>query len=268
MKIVARVVFSCDLDGSFPDPDGAAGALEKAGYVVARFPEQSRHRLAYFGDDFLEVVLEAGESVADQDKVLDAIHREIAGIVEAYGGDQGDALELLRSLPADCTPLVFFDPQYRGVLDKLDYGNEGARQTERAKLPSMSGEYIDPCCRAAARVLRGSGYLMLWADTFNVCEAHHHRIADVLPCVDLVVWDFISGFGNGCRSRRRGSYLLVLQKPPIVAKKTWTDLGVPDRWVEKNRPQAAPPRRRRMPPLRPDGRLKRLMTTTTGGSNE
>jgi hypothetical protein len=38
----------------------------------------------------------------------------------------GDALALLRSLPDRCTPLVFFDPQYRGVLDKLKYGNEGA----------------------------------------------------------------------------------------------------------------------------------------------
>jgi hypothetical protein len=38
---------------------------------------------------------------------------------------RGDALTLLRSLPDGCTPLVFFDPQYRGVLDKLQYGNKG-----------------------------------------------------------------------------------------------------------------------------------------------
>jgi hypothetical protein len=40
---------------------------------------------------------------------------------------RGDALELLRSVPDASTPLTFFDPQYRGVMDKLDYGNEGAR---------------------------------------------------------------------------------------------------------------------------------------------
>jgi len=28
-----------------------------------------------------------------------------------------DALTLLRSLPEDCTPLVFFDPQHRDLLD-------------------------------------------------------------------------------------------------------------------------------------------------------
>jgi hypothetical protein len=40
----------------------------------------------------------------------------------------GDALALLRSLPGSCSPLGFFDPQYRGVMDKLKFGNEGARQ--------------------------------------------------------------------------------------------------------------------------------------------
>src|SRR5262249_51566754 len=41
---------------------------------------------------------------------------------------QGDALDLLTSLPDACAALAFFDPQHRGVLDKLKFGNEGARQ--------------------------------------------------------------------------------------------------------------------------------------------
>jgi hypothetical protein len=53
----------------------------------------------------------------------------------------GNALTLLRSLPDGCTPLVFFDPQYRGVLDKLQYGNEGARQMRGFALPAMTGDY-------------------------------------------------------------------------------------------------------------------------------
>jgi hypothetical protein len=36
MKIVGHVVFSRALDGSFPNPDGAAVALEGAGYVEGR----------------------------------------------------------------------------------------------------------------------------------------------------------------------------------------------------------------------------------------
>ena len=102
---------------------------------------------------------------------------------------RGDALTLLRSLPDDCAAAAFFDPQHRGVLDRLKYGNEGARQRARCALPAMSDGYIDACCRDIARVLRPSGYLMLWADTFRLCTGAHLRIADILPCVDLISWD-------------------------------------------------------------------------------
>jgi site-specific DNA-methyltransferase (adenine-specific) len=83
----------------------------------------------------------------------------------------GDSLALLRSLPDHCTPLVFFDPQYRGVLDKLKYGNEGARQRGRFNLPAMTDGYIDACCREAARVLRPSGYLLRWTIRFISARA-------------------------------------------------------------------------------------------------
>lgn len=137
----------------------------------------------------------------------------------------GDALELLRSLPDCCSPIAFFDPQHRDVLDRLAYGNEGARQRERFILPAMSPDYIDACCREVARVLRPSGYLMLWADTYRLGEAHHLRVADALKCVDVIAWDSLR-IGNGYRTRRRGDYLLVLQKTPLRAKTTWRDHSV------------------------------------------
>ena len=102
---------------------------------------------------------------------------------------RGDALALLQSLLDCSTPLVFFDPQHRETLDRLAYGNEGARQKGRVLLPAMTSDYIDACCREAARVLRPSGYLLQWVDTFRLCEAYHLRIADVLKCVDLIAWD-------------------------------------------------------------------------------
>ena len=144
---------------------------------------------------------------------------------------QGDALELLRSLPSKCTPLVFFDPQHRGVLDRLKFGNEGERQRKRAELPAMTENYIDDVCRELARVLKPGGYLMRWVDTFCLCEAHHLRIADALKPVDLVAWDNLR-LGMGKRTRRRGDYLLVLQKPPTHAR-TWRDHGIPSRWAER-----------------------------------
>src|SRR6516225_2272564 len=145
----------------------------------------------------------------------------------------GDALALSRSLPDRCTKLAFFDPQHRENLDKLKYGNEGARQRERCKLPPMSSEYIDECCREMARVLMPSGYLMRWQNVFQVGTGVHLRLADFLQCVDLIAWDNLR-ISNGYRARRRGDYLVALQKPPIRARATWqTKPTIPDRWPEK-----------------------------------
>ena len=166
-----------------------------------------------------------------------------------------DALTLLQWLPASFTRLVFFDPQFREVLDKLAYGNEGARQRERCALPAMTSGYIDACCREIARVLRPSGYLMLWSDTFRLCEGAHHRVADVIKCVDLITWDNLRA-GNGYRSRRRGGHLLVLQKPPLCAKATWTDHSIPDKWQEKVD-------RRIHPHAKPAGLIVRLIGAVT-----
>jgi site-specific DNA-methyltransferase (adenine-specific) len=166
----------------------------------------------------------------------------------------GDALTLLQSLSDCCTPLAFFDPQYRGVLDKLKYGNEGARQRGRFNLPAMTNNYIDECCREFARALAPSGYLMRWTDTFHLCEGDHQRVSE-LKCVDLIAWDSLRP-GNGYRSRRRGDYLLVLQKPPLVARKTWRDHTICNRWPEKVD-------RKLHPHVKPIGLIAKLIDAVT-----
>lgn len=167
----------------------------------------------------------------------------------------GDALDLLHELPDRCTRLVFFDPQHRENLDKLKYGNEGARQRERCLLPQMSTEYIDRCCRESARALMPGGYLTLWQNAFQVCQACPLRLRDVLQCVDLIAWDN-QRMSNGYRARRRGDYLVILQKPPIKAKATWRDHGIPDRWIEKVD-------RKLHPHVKPIGLIKRLIGAIT-----
>ena len=144
----------------------------------------------------------------------------------------GDARVLLRSLPDGIGAAAFFDPQHRSTLERLRYGNEGARQKLRCALPAMSDSYIEQCCRDIARILRPSGYCFLWVDAFRLCRGYHLHIDDVLSVVDLIAWDN-GRFGMGYRSRRCGDYLLVLQKPPLRAKATWRDHGIRDRWVEK-----------------------------------
>jgi site-specific DNA-methyltransferase (adenine-specific) len=168
---------------------------------------------------------------------------------------QGDALELLHALPDCSAALVIFDPQHRTTLDRQQYGNEGARQRERCALPQMTDGYIDLCGRETARVLRPSGYLLLWTDTLRLCQAHHLRIANVLPCVDLIAWD--SGKpGQGYRSRRYGGYLVILQKKPLRARATWSDHSISDHWTEKVDRTIHPHRK-------PPGLLARLIGATT-----
>jgi site-specific DNA-methyltransferase (adenine-specific) len=194
---------------------------------------------------------------------------EAAVTFERNISQRGDALELLASLPDCSAAVVFFDPQYRGVLDRLRYGNEGARQRGRFRLPPMTGDFIDACCREGMRVLRPSGYFMRWTDTFHLCEADHQRIVgpgnrprassagnpNSLWCVDLIAWDNLCP-GNGYRSRHRGDYLIVLQKPFLYAKATWRDHSIPSRWVEKVD-------RKLHPHIKPIGLISRLIGAVT-----
>jgi site-specific DNA-methyltransferase (adenine-specific) len=173
---------------------------------------------------------------------------------------QGDALVLLRALSDDCTPLAFFDPQHRAVLDKLKFGNEGERQRGRAKLPAMDEGYIDEVFRELARVLMPSGYCMHWTDTYRLCEGHHLRIADICKPVDLIAWDNLRQ-GMGKRTRRRGDYLIILQKPPIRARATWRDHSIPSRWAEKIDLTTYP--RKLYPHAKPLGLIRRLLAATT-----
>ena len=95
----------------------------------------------------------------------------------------GDALALLRSLPDEAGAAAFFDPQHRSTLERLKYGNEGARQKLRFALPAMTDRYIEECCREIARVLRPCGYCFVWTDAFRLCRGDHLPFSDLLPCV-------------------------------------------------------------------------------------
>jgi site-specific DNA-methyltransferase (adenine-specific) len=143
-----------------------------------------------------------------------------------------DALDLVKSLADETVAAAFFDPQYRGVLDKQAYGNEGARQKKRAALPQMSDAYIKECVAEITRALRKSGHLFLWVDKFIVGEGVHKFIPADLLVVDILTWHKKT-FGMGYRTRRTCEYLIVLQKLPKRAKGVWTIHNIPDVWAEK-----------------------------------
>lgn len=151
-----------------------------------------------------------------------------------------NGLTMLRRLKTGIAPLVIFDGQYRGVLDDMAYGNEGERQSERAALPQMSAELIHRMMVEIERVLRPSRYLLQWCDKHALCERHH--CVEGLKIVDCIVWEK-PRIGMGYRTRRKSEFLRIWQKPPIEAKSTWTDHGIPDVWAEKpggDHPHAKP----------------------------
>ena len=140
-----------------------------------------------------------------------------------------DGLAFLSQLPPDAIPVAFFDPQYRGVLEKLSYGNEGKdRGRRRCALEQMTEAEIGKFVRGIDRVLIPSGHLFLWVDKFHLCQGVRSWFDGTnLDVVDLVTWDK-GTFGMGYRTRRRAEYCIVLQKQPRKAKGVWKIHNIPD----------------------------------------
>jgi site-specific DNA-methyltransferase (adenine-specific) len=145
-----------------------------------------------------------------------------------------DGLKMLKLLPEHSIPLVFFDPQYRSVMDKQNYGNEGkGRSKKRAELPQMTNSLIMKFLKEIERVLIPSGHLMLWVDKFIVVSGINTILeGSSLQLVDMITWNK-GRMGMGYRSRRFSEHLLVLQKPPVRAKGVWIVHNIPDVWEEK-----------------------------------
>lgn len=146
-----------------------------------------------------------------------------------------NGLKLLKMIDNESLKLVFFDPQYRGILDKMSYGNEGVnRGKERSSLPQMTDEIIENFIQEIERTLVPNGYLFLWVDKFHLVEGIHKWFTKTLKlqAVDMITWDK-KKIGMGYRSRRRSEYLIVVQKEPRKAKSTWILHDIPDVWEEK-----------------------------------
>jgi site-specific DNA-methyltransferase (adenine-specific) len=145
-----------------------------------------------------------------------------------------DGVKMLARMAAASADLVFFDPQYRGGLDRLGYGNEGERQKGRASLKQMDDRTITAFVSAIEFVLKPSAHLMLWCDKFTIVERRWWTWIfpdDSLEPVDLITWDKCR-IGMGYRSRTQTEFLLILQKPPKRAKGIWTKHDIPDSWPE------------------------------------
>jgi site-specific DNA-methyltransferase (adenine-specific) len=174
--------------------------------------------------------------------------------------NKGNGLDLLLDILDASIAVCFFDPQYRGILDTLNYGNEGVRQQRRIALPQMNEETIMKFVQQIHRVMKPSGYLFLWIDKFHLCNGSiNHWIQNTtFRIVDLITWEK-DKFGMGYRSRRKSEYLVVIQKEPCQAKATWIDHSIPDVWKETVRVDH--------PHSKPIELQKRLIQATTNNND-
>lgn len=145
-----------------------------------------------------------------------------------------DGLKMLKMLESNTIPLVFFDPQYRSILDKQSYGNEGEKRgKERSELPQMDNKMIKEFLKEIERVLTPSGHLMMWVDKYIVCSGINlFSEGTGLQLVDMITWNK-ERMGMGYRSRRYSEHLVIFQKKPIRAKGVWRVHDIPDVWTEK-----------------------------------
>ena len=145
-----------------------------------------------------------------------------------------DGLELLGRIPPGAVPLCVFDPQYRGVLDRMKYGNEGERRgRQRGALPQMDGGVIAEFIARIAEAFTPSGHLFLWVDKYHLCSGVGDWLEGTdLEIVDLVTWNK-GRMGMGYRTRRCVEYLMVIQKPPIRVIEGWRKRDIPDVWAER-----------------------------------
>ena len=144
-----------------------------------------------------------------------------------------DGLVFLSKLPTESIAVAFLDPQYRGVLDKLAYGNEGkGRGKARCSMPQMTEEVINDFICGIDNVLVPTGHLFLWIDKFHLCTGFTRWLTgSTLDVVDMLTWDK-GHIGMGYRTRRISEHIIVLQKQPRRAKGIWKIHNIPDVWRE------------------------------------
>lgn len=155
----------------------------------------------------------------------------------------GDGLLLLAQLPAESASACFFDPQYRHIMEKMKYGNEGARQKERAQLPQMNDEIIVKFLKAITYAMKPGGYIFFWMDKFMLAEGVHLGLLKAanenrkkkglyyIHQVDMLTWKK-GRIGMGRRTRRASEFCLILQTTPKSIR-TWTNKSIPDVWEER-----------------------------------
>ncbi len=145
-----------------------------------------------------------------------------------------NSFDFLKMIDDNTIKISFLDPQYRTILDKMKYGNEGKiKEKKRCALPQMELRDIINLIKEMNRVLINNGYLFLWVDKFILCNGIKTWLKTTdFKIVDLVIWNKMK-MGMGYRTRNQAEFLLIIQKKPFKAKITWKIHNIRNVWNEK-----------------------------------
>ncbi|KLL05268.1 MAG: adenine-specific DNA methylase [Mycoplasmataceae bacterium RV_VA103A] len=125
---------------------------------------------------------------------------------------EGDGLELLKSLGGETAQLVIFDPQYRPV-------EETNRTTETFyKQPNQeqSEMNITAFFKEINRILKPSAFCLLWIDDNILIKGNYKQwIPNNLKVKELLIWMKKGFIALGWEYFRQGcEYALLIQKEP------------------------------------------------------
>lgn len=173
-------------------------------------------------------------SVFSSERTIKPPKVSLPDVIKINQRQKMDGIELLNYLPDKSIVVAFFDPQYRGILDKMNYGNEGEQRSRaRCSLKQMTEKDIHKFIVDIDRVLIDSGHLFLWMDKFHLCTGFSDWLSGTsLDVVDMITWNK-GRMGMGYRTRRTCEYLVVLQRLPRRAKGVWKIHNIPDVWEEE-----------------------------------
>ena len=102
---------------------------------------------------FPDTTDEVKNTVFATERVVQAPPIDVPSFLKPNTRLKMDGLKLLSHLPKEAIPVAFLDPQYRGVLDKMNYGNEGkSREQRRCSLMQMPEERIGEFIRSIDNV--------------------------------------------------------------------------------------------------------------------
>ena len=137
--------------------------------------------------------------------------------------NEGDGLELLRSLKNEVAQLVIFDPQYKDTKNTAKHVNEHYYKLPHA---NQDEQNIKDFVKEIARVLKPSAFLLFWIDDLILIKSNFKQwISEPLKVIEILIWKKGKFVGLGINYFRKNcEYALLIQKEPL--KKQVKDAGI------------------------------------------